>query len=123
MARLLIIDDEKMICQEFCETMNEMGHQTDFALSGDEALRKIESTPYQLVFLDLSMPRMNGADVYKKILEVRRVPVTFMTGFMSPATEKEMMSMGALRCLRKPVDLSEVVHLIDRVDSFDSQVN
>lgn len=123
MARLLIIDDEKMICQEFCETMNEMGHQTDFALDGDEALRKIEANPYQLVFLDLSMPRMNGADVYKKILEVRRVPVTFMTGFMSPATEKEVMSMGALRCLRKPVDLSEVVNLIDRLDSFDSQVN
>jgi len=123
MARLLIIDDEKMICQEFCETLNDMGHQTDFALNGDEALKKIQNTPYELVFLDLSMPRMNGADVFKKILEVRRIPVTFMTGFMSPSTEKEMMSMGALRCLRKPVDLSEVVDIIDRLDSFDSQVN
>ncbi|HCM41697.1 MAG TPA: response regulator [Candidatus Omnitrophota bacterium] len=123
MARLLIIDDEKMICQEFCETLNDMGHQTDFALNGDEALKKIQNTPYELVFLDLSMPRMNGADVFKKILEVRRIPVTFMTGFMSPSTEREMMSMGALRCLRKPVDLSEVVDIIDRLDSFDSQVN
>ena len=123
MARLLIIDDEKMICQEFCETLNDMGHQTDFALNGDEALKKIQNTPYELVFLDLSMPRMSGADVFKKILEVRRIPVTFMTGFMSPSTEKEMMSMGALRCLRKPVDLSEVVDIIDRLDSFDSQVN
>lgn len=123
MARLLIIDDEKMICQEFCETMNEMGHQTDFALNGEDALRKIEANPYELVFLDLSMPRMSGTNVYKKILEVRRVPVTFMTGFMSPATEREVLSMGALRCLRKPVDLSEVMQLIDRLDSFDSQVN
>lgn len=123
MAKLLIIDDEKMICQEFCETLSDLGHQADYALSGDEALKKIRKTPYQLVFLDLSMPHMSGTDVYKRILDMSSVPVTFLTGFMSPQTEREVLSMGALRCLRKPVDLSEVVDLIDNVDRFRPQSN
>ncbi len=124
MARLLIIDDEKMICEEFCETLKDLGHRADYALNGDDALRKIEQNPYELVFLDLSMPRMNGADVFKQIRQLHnKVPVTFMTGFMSPATEKEVLSLGALRCLRKPVHLSEIVTLIDSLDPFNPQAN
>ena len=49
MAKLLIVDDEKMICQEFCETLTDLGHEVDYALNGDEALRKIDKNPYQLV--------------------------------------------------------------------------
>jgi DNA-binding response OmpR family regulator len=123
MARLLIIDDEKMICEEFCETLKDLGHRADYALNGDEALRKIEQNPYELVFLDLSMPRMSGEDVFKRIRERHRVPVTFMAGFMSPSTEKEVLSLGALRCLRKPVHLSEIVDLIDKLDRFNPQSN
>ena len=123
MAKLLIVDDEKMICQEFCETLTDLGHEVDYALSGDEALRKIDKKPYQLVFLDLSMPRMNGADVFKRIRATHQVPVTFMAGFMSPATEKEVLSLGALRCLRKPVHLSEIIEMIDKLDHFTSQAN
>ncbi len=123
MARLLIVDDEKMICEEFCATLTDLGHQTDYALNGKDALRKIEQTEYELVFLDLSLPRMTGADIFKRILEVRKVPVTFMAGFMSPQTEKEVLSMGALRCLKKPVNLSEIVELIDNLDHFNSRSN
>lgn len=123
MAKLLIVDDEKMICQEFCETLADLGHEADFALNGADALLKIEQKPYELVFLDLSMPRMNGADVFKKIRELRKVPVTFMAGFMSPTTEKEVLSLGALRCLRKPVHLSEIISLIDSLDCLNSKSN
>ena len=123
MARLLIVDDEKMICQEFCATLADLGHEAEYALGGDEALRKIENNPYELVFLDLSMPRMDGANLFKRIRAIRQVPVTFMTGFMSPATEREVLSLGALRCLRKPVHLSEVVDLIDNLDRVSPQAN
>ncbi len=123
MARLLIIDDEKMICQEFCETLNDLGHQVDFALNGADGLKKIQANPYELVFLDLSMPRMNGTDVFKRIREMNEVPVTFLTGFMSPDTEKEVLSLGALRCLRKPVNLSDVTDVIDGLDRFNPRSN
>ena len=123
MARLLIVDDEKMICEEFCETLADLGHQADYALNGKDAIYKIEKTDYELVFLDLSMPRMNGADVFKRILEVRKVPVTFMAGFMSPQTEKEVLSLGALRCLKKPVNLSEIIDMIANLGRFNPQSN
>ena len=124
MARLLIIDDEKMICEEFCETLTDLGHSAEYALNGDDALRKIEKNPYELVFLDLSMPRMSGEDVFKRIRKFSHsLPVTFMTGFMSPATEKEVLSLGALRCLRKPVHLSEIVEMINKLDRFNPQSN
>jgi DNA-binding response OmpR family regulator len=123
MARLLIIDDEKMICQEFCQTLRDLGHEADFALSGAEALKKIQNRDYELVFLDLSMPRMSGADLFKKIRDVRQVPVAFMTGFMSPDTEQEVLAQGALRCLRKPVDLAEIVGLIENLDRLTARRN
>ena len=123
MEKLLIVDDEKMICQEFCATLADLGYDVDYALNGDEALRKIDQTAYRMIFLDLSLPRMNGAEVFKRIRKVNQVPVAFMSGFMSAATEKEVLSMGALRCLRKPVHLSEIIELLDKLDGFNSQSN
>lgn len=121
MARLLIIDDEKMICQEFCDTLNDLGHQTDFALTAEDALKQICTVHYDLVFMDLSMPRVSGADLFKKIRQVHQVPVVFMTGFISPATEEEVLSLGALRCLRKPVQLAEITGLLENLDRAQSR--
>lgn len=123
MARLLIIDDEQMICREFCDTLADLGHEADFALSGDEALRKIEGSNYQMIFLDLSMPRMSGAALFRRIRQYKRIPVAFMAGFMSQETEREVMDLGALRCLRKPVNLSDIVDLIDKSARFSPESN
>ncbi|HOW59524.1 MAG TPA: response regulator [Candidatus Omnitrophota bacterium] len=115
MARLLIVDDEKMICEEFRETLEQEGYEVDCALDGKEGLNKIRSTEYNLVFLDASMPKMDGKKVLKHIRDISRVPVAFITGFLPVNKEKEILKMGALTCMQKPLDLDRVKSLIHGV--------
>ncbi len=111
-GRLLIVDDEKSICEEFLETLEHEGFRVDYANSGGEGIKKLSETEYDLVFLDSSMPWMTGDKVFKKIRQVSRVPVVFISGFISPEKKRKVMAMGAVSCLEKPLDIEHVKSLI-----------
>ncbi|MDD5226162.1 MAG: response regulator [Candidatus Omnitrophica bacterium] len=110
-----MVDDEKMICEEFRETLEHEGHEVDCALSGKDGIEKIQSNDYNLVFLDSSMPVMDGKKVLERIRHFSRVPVALITGFMPESKEKEILHLGAMVCLRKPLDLDRVKSLIHTV--------
>lgn len=104
-----------MICEEFRETLEQEGHRVDCALNGKEGLQKIQHNDYNLVFLDSSMPFMDGKKVLQRIRGFSRVPVALITGFLSESKEKEILHLGAMACLRKPLDLDRVKSLIHTV--------
>ncbi len=114
-VKLLIVDDEKMICEEFRETLEHEGYEVDCALNGKEGLQKIQGNHYNLVFLDSAMPFMDGKKVLERIRHFSRVPVALITGFLSESKEKEVLRLGAMVCLRKPLDLDRVKSLIHSV--------
>ncbi|MFH1801025.1 MAG: response regulator [Candidatus Omnitrophota bacterium] len=114
-VKLLIVDDEKMICEEFRETLEHEGYEVDCALSGKEGLQKIQTRHYHLVFLDSSMPFMDGKKVLERIRHFSRVPVALITGFITESKEKEILHLGAMACLHKPLDLDRVKSLIHTV--------
>jgi two-component system OmpR family response regulator len=115
MIRLLIVDDEKEICEEFKDTLEQEGYEVDVATKGEDGLRKIRQNCYNLVLLDESMPGMEGDKVFEYLREFSKVPVAFVSGFLTPAKEKKVMSMGAVKCLRKPLELDEVKSLIHSI--------
>ena len=115
--RLLIVDDEKMICEEFRETLEQDGHQVDCARSGKEGLKKIQTENYNVIFLDAAMPSLSGEEVLKKIRTFSQVPVAIISGFLSSTREKEILQQGAIACLRKPLDLDQVKFLLRSVES------
>ncbi len=112
MAKILIVDDEKQICEEFRDILQEDGHEVEIALNGLEGIKKIEEGPYDLVFLDVLMPRMEGREAFEKIKKIRDVPVAIMSGYIPPNKEKEVLALGAVACLRKPLDLGRIRTLI-----------
>ena len=120
MVKLLMIDDEKAICEEFKETLEQEGYEVDIATKGEDGLRMIRQNLYNLVLLDESMPGMEGDKVFEYLREFSKVPVAFVSGFLTPTKEKKVMSMGAVACLRKPLDLNEVKSLIQTVTGFAS---
>ena len=87
----------------------------DCALNGKEGLRKIQSNDYNLVFLDSQMPFMDGEKVLERIRGFSRVPVALISGFLTEAKEKEVLRLGAMVCMRKPLDLDRVRSLIHTV--------
>lgn len=113
--RLLIVDDEKLICEEFRETLEQEGYEVDWALTGREGLQKVRTRDYGLVFLDASMPSMDGYKVFDKIRDFSQVPVAFITGFVPANREKEVLRKGALACMQKPLDLKQVKSLVQGV--------
>ena len=115
MVKLLMIDDEKAICEEFKETLEQEGYQVDIATSGKDGLQKVRQNCYNLVLLDESMPGMEGDKVFEYLREFSKVPVAFVSGFLTPTKEKKVMSMGAVKCLRKPLELDQVKSLIHTV--------
>ena len=115
MVKLLIVDDEKEICEEFLETLEQEGYEVDVATKGEEGLQKIRQNRYDLILLDESMPGMEGDKVFEYLREFSKVPVAFISGFLTPAKERKIMSMGAVTCLRKPLDLNQVKSLIHTI--------
>jgi DNA-binding NtrC family response regulator len=115
MAKILIVDDEKGICEEFRDILLEEGHEVEIAFNGADALRKVEDQKFDLVFLDVLMPRMEGREVFEKIKKISDVPVAIMSGYMPANKEQQVMSLGAVACLRKPLDLERVKSLVKSI--------
>lgn len=114
MARILIIDDELGVCEEFGGLLREEGHEVETALNGEGGLQKLEGQNYDLIFLDVLMPRMEGREVLERIKKITQTPVVIMSGYLPAHKEKEVIQAGALACLKKPLDLKEVYSLIER---------
>ncbi len=115
MAKILVVDDEKMICEEFSALLQEEGHEVDTALRGAEAIQKVQQSRYDLIFLDVLMPRMEGREVFEKIKTVSEVPIAIMSGYMPKSKEKEVLALGAVACLRKPLDIARVKNLVNSI--------
>ncbi|MBI3306304.1 MAG: response regulator [Candidatus Omnitrophica bacterium] len=116
MAKVLVVDDEKSICEEFRDILEEENHQVDIAFRGKEAIEKIRHNTYDLVFLDMLMPQAEGCRVLEEIKKIKSVPVAVMSGFLPPAKEREVKAMGVVACLSKPLDLTDVRNLLKSIE-------
>jgi CheY-like chemotaxis protein len=117
MAKILIVDDEIGICEEFRDVLHEDSHEVDYAVTGPEAISKVQEKDYDLVFLDVLMPRMEGREVLEQIKKVSRVPVAIISGYLPPHKEKDIIALGAVGCFKKPLDLKEIRKLVSFIES------
>ena len=114
MARILIIDDEAGVCEEFGGILREEGYEVETALNGEEGIQKLQDQQYDLIFLDVLMPRMEGREALERIKKMSQTPVVIMSGYLPSHKEKEVIRAGAAACLKKPLDLEQVFELIKK---------
>ncbi|MBI2166768.1 MAG: response regulator [Candidatus Omnitrophica bacterium] len=114
MAKILIIDDEKGVCEEFSGLLRDESHQVDTALSGREGIEKAQGQSYDVIFLDVLMPKMEGREALAEIKKVSKSPVVIMSGYLPTHKEKEIIQAGAFASLKKPLDLKQVYSLIQK---------
>jgi DNA-binding NtrC family response regulator len=112
--RILLVDDEV----EFVQTLAERLQLRDFdavtAGDGEEALRRLENTAFDLVVLDVLMPGLGGLEVLSQIKSrFPEIPVILLTGRGSTANGIEGMRLGAYDYLMKPIDIDELIKQID----------
>lgn len=111
---VLLIDDEKDIVRTFTLFLEKFGYSVDSASSGEEALTKLGENIYHVVIFDYRLPDIAGTDLLRRANEMQPGAVKVMlTGFPSLENAAESLSLGADSYLLKPVDMNEVLAVIE----------
>jgi sulfhydrogenase subunit beta (sulfur reductase) len=108
-TNVLVIDDERMVCDSCTRILSEAGYRVRTALSGEEGLEQIERGPFDLVIADLRMPGTDGVRVLREVKERRpETVVIVITGFPSLESAVEVMKLGAADYIEKPFTPDEL---------------
>ncbi len=112
MARLLIVDDERSLCQLLEIAFRKKGHGVETVLSGQAAQKKIESQVYDLIITDIRMPDMTGIDLLEWARATRN-PAAFIliTAVPTMSTAIKALNLGAYRYVIKTESLVEELTL------------
>lgn len=108
--RLLIVDDDKQIRELLVFDISQSGYIVDCASDGQEGLKKALENNYDLVLLDVMMPKMNGYDVCRNIRIAKpEVPILMLTAKGSLDDKTQGFDCGADDYLVKPFEIQEVL--------------
>jgi DNA-binding NtrC family response regulator len=114
-GRVLVIDDEEIVCQSCERVLTDAGHEVDCIMDSTGALKKASEGTYDVVVLDIMMPRISGLDILQTIKEEHPdIDVIMVTGLSQIETAVLSMKMGAFDYLSKPFDPDELVMVVDR---------
>jgi len=113
MAKILIVDDNRMILQALSEHLEAMGHDTEVASSGADALELLRNLQPDLIIMDIVMPGLSGIEVTKKIREnpkTQAIPVVAFTSQSNRGNWDEIFN----DYLIKPFGYDAVAEIIKR---------
>jgi len=114
--RLMVVDDEKIVRESLYYWFKKSGHMVETAESGFEALEKLEKTPFDLLFVDIKMPMMNGLELLGKVKEeYPDTIVVIITAYGSIDTAVQAMKMGASDYLLKPFKPDQMSLLLEKL--------
>ena len=114
-ARILIADDEDSLRWVLEKGLTHAGYEVKSVKDGDGALRAIEAEPFDLVFLDIRMPGMDGLTALGRLRQIRPdAQVVMMTAHGTMDTAIQAMQKGAYDYIAKPFDLDEIMLLAER---------
>ena len=114
MAEILVVDDDDIIRDTLCELFA-LDHQCQQASTAEEALRKLESEPFDVVLTDISMPGLNGRELLQKIVDsYPGTPVIIISGHSDQGQAESLLSHGAVDYLLKPFRLEVVEESVKR---------
>ncbi|MFZ0456376.1 MAG: sigma-54 dependent transcriptional regulator [Ignavibacteriaceae bacterium] len=110
MKSVLIIDDEKEICESIKMILEYEDYNVDYAVKASEGLNKLEAIPFSALLLDIQMPEMNGFEVLKKIKESsNKVSVIIISAHGSVENAIKATRLGAFDFIEKPIDRDKLL--------------
>jgi CheY-like chemotaxis protein len=115
--RILVSDDDPIIRKLLFEVLSSDGHQVTVTENGLQALKEVQKQPFDLVFMDVHMPIMNGLETLISIRSLYPEMAVAMMDSYPDQLVREAESRGALTCIHKPFDLDEIRIVIEEVGS------
>lgn len=108
MKNILIIEDEKKIRRYLQLELEHEKYSVDTAQDGEEGVEKFKSNFYDLILLDLMMPKLSGEEVCKIIRKTSNIPIIVLTAKDQILNKVELLDMGADDYLTKPFEIEEL---------------
>lgn len=106
--KILVVDDEKLIVKGIRFSLEQDDYEVDCAYDGEEALNKVKNNDFDLVILDLMLPKMNGYEVCREIREISDIPVIMLTAKDQDMDKIMGLEYGADDYVTKPFNIVEV---------------
>ncbi len=117
-AKILVVDDEIIVRESMRNWLGEEGYYVDVAENADECFKKLGEQEYDIVFLDIKMPEVDGIEVLKKVKDVYPiVDVVMITAYASIDSAVQAMKLGAYDYLTKPFDPEHLSMLVKKIIS------
>jgi len=115
-ARILVVDDEEIVIRSCLRILGDDGDkEVEAVQDGLEALRKIDENHYDVLILDIMMPKMDGLEVLRRVKETHPdIDVIMVTGLSQIETAVKSMKLGAFDYLPKPFDPDELKLVVKR---------
>jgi DNA-binding response OmpR family regulator len=116
--RILIVDDDPLLCNLLHMALGRAGFQPVEVYSGDAALDYLTEQPVDLILLDVMMADVNGFDTLRRLKaapNLREIPVIFLTARVDAISQKTGMDIGAVQYLTKPITPEVLIERIRTV--------
>ncbi|WP_338825712.1 Regulator of RpoS [Moorella thermoacetica] len=108
--RILVVEDETTLANTLARCLREEGYATDIAYDGEEGVAFAETVVYDLIILDLMLPRLDGMEVIRRLRNERiETPVIMLTARDTVADKVRGLDAGADDYLTKPFALAELL--------------
>jgi DNA-binding NtrC family response regulator len=115
-SRILVVDDQEDLRTVLSNELSSEGYDIETASDGDEAIASVQKSRFDLVLLDIKMPKVDGFEVLRFIKKNSpAVKVIMLTGFADLKNAIESKKLGAEDFVSKPYDLVDLLTTIERV--------
>ncbi len=110
---ILVVDDQFGDRETLKVVLEEKGYRVATASDAAEALQMVKERHYDIIFLDIRLPDMNGVETFERVKEIDpRAAVIMMTGYTEDELVTRAVGSGAYTCIYKPFDMEKVINLV-----------
>lgn len=117
-GRILLVDDNALVRRSAASTLSQLGYEVTVAVDGLHALEvcRAETAPFDVIILDLQMPRMNGEVTFERLTENGvRTPILIWSGYGGEANVNALLKRGAAGFIHKPYQVAELSRIVFEV--------
>jgi DNA-binding response OmpR family regulator len=107
--RILIIEDEQVILEVQKDYLEASGFEVEIAISGDIGLKKAIEEVYNLIILDLMLPKIDGFEICRQIRQVKNIPILIISAKKEEIDKIHGLGLGADDYITKPFSVGELV--------------
>lgn len=116
MINLLIVDDDYDVRQTLSDAFMAVGHTVSVAANGLQALEMFKNSSPDAAIVDVELPEMNGFELTREMKKIQpEFPIILITGYSHLYRPQDVLKLNVEAFLRKPLNISELISLINKI--------